>query len=50
VLLSTGLSPQYQEGLGLPDVHEVFIHTPGALGGDRDGDSVLLQVKAKRTG
>lgn len=27
-----------------PDVHEVLVHAPRVLGGDRDGDSMLLQV------
>ena len=34
-----------QAGAVSPDVHEVLVHAPRALGGDRDGDSVLLQVE-----
>lgn len=33
-----------------PDVHEVLVHAPGVLGGDWDGDPVLLQVRRHRAG
>lgn len=33
-----------------PDVHEVLVHAPRVLGGDWDGDPVLLQVRRHRAG
>lgn len=31
-------------------MHEVLVHAPWVLGGDWDGDSVLLQVRTHRAG
>ena len=36
-----------QAGDVLPDMHQVLVHAPRVLGGDWDGDSVLLQVRGQ---
>lgn len=34
----------FQDSSLVADVHKVLIHAPGVLGGDKDGDSMLLCV------
>lgn len=43
--LGAGGHSSGQVGHVLPDVHEVLVHAPWVLGGDWDGNSMLLQVR-----